>query len=146
MVRTSIAFSLAACCCTVAFAQRNSDAPTLHNDLLDAPAFLQIPGPNPILETAEPGRWDSGVLETAGIFKDQGVYYLYYHATGTNRGYQVGVATSDHPIGPFTRHGAGPILPLGEQGSWEGAHVACAGPKGRPGGVLPVVLWPGGTR
>ena len=68
MQTTSIALILAACCCTVVSAQSNSVAPAPRNDLLDAPAFLQIPGPNPILETAEAGSWDSGVLAPGESF------------------------------------------------------------------------------
>ena len=79
----ALTVTIVACCCTVVVAESILVAPAPHNDLLDAPAFLQILGPNPILETAESRSWDSGVLETAGIFKDKGVYYLYYHATGT---------------------------------------------------------------
>ena len=121
----ALALAVAACCCTIVVGQSNSVAPAPHNDLLDAPAFLQIPGPNPILQPGSDG-WDSSILETAGIFKDFGTYYLYYHATGEGPGYQVGVATSNHPLGPFKKHDGNPILKLGAEGSWENMHVANA--------------------
>ena len=95
------------------------------NALLLPRPFLQIPGPNPILTPGEPGRWDSTVVEAADAFKDSGTYYLYYHAVGSGGHYQMGVATSKHPLGPFTKHGDGPILPVGPEGSWDSRHAAC---------------------
>lgn len=94
------------------------------NDLLEKGVFIQIPGPNPILRVGLSG-WDYSRLETAGIFKDFGTYYLYYHASGTS-GYQIGVATSQSPLGPFTRYEGNPVIPIGPEGSWDGLHVACA--------------------
>ena len=96
------------------------------NDFLHPRPFLQIPGPNPILTPGEPGTWDSNVVETGDAFKDFGTYYLYYHATGPAGGYQTGVATSSHPLGPFTKLGDEPVLPLGPKGSWDAGHTACA--------------------
>ena len=98
---------------------------TQRNDLLEKGTFIQVPGPNPILQPGSEG-WDDGLIETAGIFKDFGTYYLYYHATGDGPGYQVGVATSKHPLGPFKKYDGNPILKLGAKDSWEDMHVACA--------------------
>jgi hypothetical protein len=95
------------------------------NDLLEKGVFIQVPGPNPILRAGD-NSWESFVIETAGIFKDFGTYYLYYHAAGGGTGYQVGVATSKHPLGPFKKHEGNPILELGDEGGWEDKHVACA--------------------
>ena len=96
--------------------------PAQRNDLLEKGVFIQVPGPNPILRPGD--GWESFVIETAGIFKDFGTYYLYYHASGP--GYQVGVATSKHPLGPFKKYEGNPILKIGAEGSWEDQHVACA--------------------
>ncbi len=98
---------------------------TQRNDLLEKGQFIQVPGPNPILQPGKKG-WDESIIETAGIFKDFGIYYLYYHATGGKTGYQVGVATSKHPLGPFKKYEGNPVLKLGTEGSWEDMHVACA--------------------
>ena len=95
---------------------------TQRNNLLEKGEFIQVPGPNPILMTG--GGWEHFVIETAGIFKDFGTYYLYYHASGP--GYQVGVATSKHPLGPFKKYEGNPILEIGAKGSWEDTHVAHA--------------------
>jgi beta-xylosidase len=80
--------------------------------------FIQIPGPNPLL-TPSPSGWDVMYNETADIFKDDETYYLYYH--GFEDGYQVGVATADHPLGPWTKYEKNPIIKLGAKGSWEHA-------------------------
>ena len=97
----------------------------IQNGFLRERPFLQIPGPNPILIPGPSGSWDSHVIEAGDAFKDFGTYYLYYHATG-GAGYQTGVATSKHPLGPFTKVGDQPILRLGPEGSWDARHAACA--------------------
>ena len=74
--------------------------------------FIQIPGPNPIL-VPSPSGWDSGAVEAADIIKDNDTYYFYYHATGGGAGYQLGAATSDHPLGPWKKYEDNPILKVG---------------------------------
>jgi hypothetical protein len=100
----------------------------VQNGFLRERPFLQISGPNPILTPGPSGSWDSHVIEAGDAFKDFGTYYLYYHATEDvgGGGYQTGVATSTHPLGPFTKFGDQPILPLGPEDSWDGRHAACA--------------------
>ena len=107
------------------YGQDSTPKPAQRNDLLEKGKFIHVPGPNPILQPG-PDGWDGSMIETAGIFKDFGTYYLYYHAMGGGTGYQVGVATSKHPLGPFKKHEGNPILKLGAEGSWEDMHVACA--------------------
>ncbi len=106
------------------YGQNSAAKPAQRNDLLENGVFIQVPGPNPILRVADSG-WDYSRLETAGIFKDFGTYYLYYHASGTS-GYQVGVATSNSPLGPFKRYEGNPVIPIGPEGSWDSLHTACA--------------------
>jgi len=95
------------------------------NDLLESAPFLQIPGPNPLLTPGPEGAWDGRIVEAADALKDFGTYYLYYHGNGGD-GYQLGVATSSHPLGPFKKHGDAPILKRGPSGSWDDVHAACA--------------------
>ena len=57
---------------------------------------------------------------------DGQTYYLYYHGTGQGKGYRLGVATASQPLGPFRKHGEGPILDVGPPGSWDDRNVACA--------------------
>ncbi len=100
----------------------------INNDLLQPAPWKHIPGPNPLLHTGDKGQWDDRYIETAGILEDHGKWYLYYHAIGgeTCDGYQLGVAVSDHPLGPFTKHEANPILEVGPPGSEDDWHVAHA--------------------
>jgi hypothetical protein len=88
--------------------------------------LIHIPGPNPILTPGASGDWDDGVIESCDVIKDHDTYYLYYHGTSTKTGYQVGVATAPHPLGSWTKHGSGPVLPVGPPGSWDARHAACA--------------------
>ena len=83
------------------------------NALLESRRFIQIPGPNPIIKPGPDGAWDDGVAEASDAFKDVDTYYFYYHATGAGKGYRLGVASSNHPLGPFKKHGDKPILDLG---------------------------------
>ena len=103
------------------------------NELIEDRQFIQIPGPNPIIRTGGKGAWDEVMLEASDAFRDVGTYYFYYHAIGRGNeneenepGYQVGVASSNHPLGPFKKHGDGPVLKVGPKGSWDDECVACA--------------------
>jgi hypothetical protein len=98
----------------------------IRQQLVESRTFIQIPGPNPVLTPGPKGSWDDGVIESSDAFKDIGTYYFYYHGAGQGQGYRLGVASSDHPLGPFKKHGDKPILEVGPKGSWESIHVACA--------------------
>ena len=103
------------------------------NTLAENGVFIQIPGPNPIIRTGPKGAWDEVMLEASDAIRDVDTYYFYYHAIGRGNeneenepGYQVGVASSSHPLGPFKKHGDGPVLKVGPKGSWDRGDVACA--------------------
>ena len=49
---------------------------------IESSRFTQIPGPSPLILPGKPGAWDDGMCEMCDILKDDGKYYLYYHATG----------------------------------------------------------------
>ncbi len=122
---------MAAVCFIAAFSQVQAQEPFLEPIMrqifeVEQMRFVQIPGPNPIITPGSAGAWDDGVVEAADAFEHLGKYYFYYHATGQGKGYRLGVASADHPLGPFTKHGDAPILDLGPEGSWEDQHVACA--------------------
>ncbi|MHC4533277.1 MAG: glycoside hydrolase family protein [Planctomycetota bacterium] len=95
-------------------------------ELVENGTFIQIPGPNPIITPGAEGAWDDRIVEAADAFEDKGRYYFYYHACGVGKGYRLGAASSDHPLGPFKKHGDKPALDLGPKGSWDDRHVACA--------------------
>ncbi len=97
-----------------------------HNKILAGSILIQIPGPNPIITPGPEGSWDDKILEAADAFEDEGMYYFYYHACGAGKGYRLGVASSEHPLGPFKKYGDKPILDTGPRGSWDSEAVACA--------------------
>ncbi len=100
---------------------------TQRNDLLKKGEFIQIPGPNPILTTGPDGAWDDYLIETGGVLKDFGTYYIYYHGSRKEPwAYQTGIATSTNPLGPFKKYDKNPIMTIGPKGSWDDVHVACA--------------------
>lgn len=86
--------------------------------------FIHIPGPNPILMNGEKGSWDDVKIEACDALRDHDTYFLYYH--GNRKGWQIGVATSKSPLGPFERYSDKPILPQGPKDSWDEKNVACA--------------------
>jgi len=106
--------------------KQNTEGISRRKELVENGTFIQIPGPNPIITPGSDGAWDDGVTEAADAFKDVDTYYFYYHATGSGKGYRLGVASSTHPLGPFKKHGDKPVLDLGPAGSWDDRHVACA--------------------
>lgn len=93
---------------------------------LAARQFLHVPGPNPILRPGPAGSWDNRFLEACDLLRDRDTYYLYYHGTSQTSSYQVGCVTATHPLGPFRRVRAIPVLPVGPAGSWDESAVACA--------------------
>jgi predicted GH43/DUF377 family glycosyl hydrolase len=99
---------------------------SIRQPIIEQTKFIQIPGPNPVITPGKEGAWDDSVVEASDAFRDVGTYYFYYHACGAGKGYRLGVASSDHPLGPFKKHGDKPILDLGKKGEWDSKHVACA--------------------
>jgi xylan 1,4-beta-xylosidase len=60
-------------------------------------------------ENAGDSSWP--VTEGPSVIKQAGKYYLFYSANDfRNPGYAVGMATSDHPLGPWVKFSANPIL------------------------------------
>ncbi|MBM4046958.1 MAG: hypothetical protein FJ279_17785, partial [Planctomycetes bacterium] len=102
------------------------------NAFLKPRPFIQIPGPNPILTSGLKGAWDEQCIEACDAVKDFETYYLFYHGVPKDKarwgdvGYQVGLATAKHPLGPWQKFGDGPVLTVGPKGSWEDSSVACA--------------------
>jgi hypothetical protein len=73
--------------------------------------------------------WEKGELEVAGgVFKtDDGKFQFLYHGLQHDSDYQVGLATADHPNGPWIRSAKNPILPKGSgKGDWDGGLAASA--------------------
>ena len=128
MARRAVERTLAVVLAAAAMTACAADPPAnslARNALLEPGCFIQIPGPNPILTPGPKDSWDGNIVEAADAFKDSGTYYLYYHGNG-GHGYQLGVATASHPLGPFKKHGERPVLERGPEGSWDDLHAACA--------------------
>lgn len=72
----------------------------------------------------------ANVAEGPSILKKNGTYYLIYSANHfQNKGYGVGYATSDSPMGPWTKYGQNPLLQgdttTGLVGTGHGAPFQC---------------------
>jgi hypothetical protein len=97
------------------------------NSMIEPAVFIQIPGPNPIMTVGESGAWDDQLVEVDSIYEERGTYYLNFHANGAAASrVQVGVATSQSPLGPFVKHPSNPVLTPGASGSWDDAGVFCS--------------------
>ena len=107
-------------------AQEGFADPSVRQTVIEQSEFIHVPGPDRIIKTGEKGSWDDEFLEASDAFEDLGTYYFYYHGWGGGKNYRIGVATSSSPLGPFTKYGNGPVLDLGEPGSWDDSTVACA--------------------
>lgn len=53
------------------------------------------------------GDWDGIGIEGAYCIKRNGTYYLFY--SSWSRGYEIGYATADHPLGPWTKYEGNPV-------------------------------------
>lgn len=107
------------------------DKPHVKNEIIEHGPFVLLPSVNPIIFPGNKGDWDGAAVEAGNVIKDGENYYFYFHgAPGDNDnwprdGYRIGVASAPHPLGPWKKHDANPIIDLGQEGSWTGLHVAC---------------------
>ena len=78
---------------------------TVQEISLDPPSTV---GPrHHIVRRGPAGSWDAPGLEGPAVIKQDGTYYLFYSSWG--RGYEVGVATSRHILGPWTKQRDNPV-------------------------------------
>ncbi|MBL8991693.1 MAG: hypothetical protein JNM63_00035, partial [Spirochaetia bacterium] len=86
----------------------------------DGVNWSKVANGKPILEPGPSGAWDSWFLDTPGIVKSGGGYFLYYVASRSNGtvGASIGLATSANGT-DFTRYSGNPVLTRGAVGSWE---------------------------
>jgi beta-xylosidase len=87
------------------------------------PAWEDVPGGNSI-------RWN----EAPCMYKHNGTYYLFYTANDySSRYYSVGYATSNSPLGPYTKYANNPILTavnVYPAVSGSGSNCVIEGPQG----------------
>lgn len=87
--------------------------------------ITHILGLNPILKIGEKGEWDEFAIECSEIYKEKDKYFLVYHSAKDGH-YRIGAAYAKNPIGPWIKYEKNPVLDVGEIGSWDDRHVACA--------------------
>ncbi len=88
--------------------------------------------PVKVIEPTEPWERRRGAItEGPWMLKRQGVYYLMYSGSGANGPeYAIGYATSDSPLGPFTKYAGNPIVQQGDGVFGPGHHCVVEGPDG----------------
>ncbi len=83
----------------------------------------QIASQNPVLTAGEPGTWDSYTVGMGYLYKEDGIYYLYYVGTSDHPMYgmrQIGLATSSDGI--FWTKNPNPILQANYSEYFLGVH------------------------
>jgi hypothetical protein len=91
-------------------------------ECMKTPLYM-IPGNNPIVAPA-PGGWSSKECEMAGgVFqRDDKSYVMVYHCLTGDNGYNVGMSTADHPLGPWSQPAPKPVLAISPD-SWDSDSV-----------------------
>ena len=100
--------------------------------------MLSVDG-EPVLLTTPSQVWETGSKspvwnEGPEMIKHNGIYYLTYSGNCfSSRAYSVGYATSDAPLGTFTKYSANPILTAGSypEISGSGHHSFTTSPDGK---------------
>jgi beta-xylosidase len=81
----------------------------LYGQKLAANGRTLIGRPERLLVIDQP--WEQPLIENPSILHENGRYYLIYSANWwESEHYAVGYATSEHPLGPYTKQEGGPIL------------------------------------
>lgn len=78
-----------------------------------------------------PEGWEGRTNEGPFVMKHNGTYYLTYSGSGyAEATYSVGYATSDSPLGKFTKHKQNPILSMTPNAKGPGHHCFAMSPDG----------------
>ena len=87
-----------------------------------------LPGPNPIISPWKPGgkaAWMSYECEVAGgVERMNATHWFFVYHCLSDKGYQVGVSTATHPLGPWSKPPTEPTV-ANTAGAWDGTTVAC---------------------
>jgi beta-xylosidase len=76
--------------------------------------------------------WEGHLVEGPFLWKQDGRYWLFYAANDfTDPAYGIGVAVSEHPLGPFAKHQQ-PLLRSARSWSAPGHPSVAEGPGGTP--------------
>ena len=99
--------------------------------LADGKAAIDLATEKLLLEPTEP--WENAkasVVECGYLVKHEGTYYLLYSGGNYNSTYGTGYATSESPLGPFTKYAYNPILSSNDQAFGVGASTIFVSPDG----------------
>lgn len=94
---------------------------------------VTVGGPGRVLFAADPLSWELVTSEGPWMLVHDGIYYLMYSGNMYDRpAYAIGYATSDNPMGPFTKCECNPILHTDAANGFYGPghHSVTAGPDG----------------
>ena len=97
--------------------------------LKDGKATIDLSTEKMLLEPTEP--WENAkasVVECGYLVKHGGIYYLLYSGGNYNSTYGTGYATSESPLGPFTKYAYNPILVSNDQAFGVGAATIFVSP------------------
>lgn len=95
---------------------------------------LRLTGePTVVIEPTDPWeRQGAAIAEGPWMLEHNGLYYLMYSGSPANGPYYaIGYATSELPVGPFTKHHGNPIAQQGNGVFGPGHHCVVTGPDGR---------------
>jgi len=73
---------------------------------------------NPVLGPGDPGEWDSAYRGQIALFKDGGLYKMWYSAGAFSGPWQTGYATSTNGL-EWNIYAGNPVLTAGGPGSWD---------------------------
>lgn len=99
--------------------------------LRDGKATIDLSTEKKLLEPTE--KWENAkasVVECGYLVKHEGTYYLLYSGGNYNSTYGTGYATSENPLGPYTKYEYNPILVSNDQAFGVGAATVFVSPDG----------------
>ena len=100
--------------------------------LANGKATIDLSTEKLLLAPTEP--WENAkasVVECGYLIKHNGIYYLLYSGGNYNSTYGTGYATSDSPLGDYTKYAYNPILTSNDQAFGVGAATVFASPDGK---------------
>lgn len=81
-----------------------------------------------LLQKGGAGEWDDYSVYAPRVIKSDATYYMFYTgAAGPGGGalnQQIGLATANNPLGPWTKSPANPVISVGAGGQWDDQEVA----------------------
>ena len=110
----------------------NNHSKTIFVSEVDMHNVKPIGSPKPCITSGnlENGDWDGISIEGAYCIKRDGQYFLFY--SSWSRGYEIGYATANHPLGPWTKYEQNPIYGAQNESSCERYNMEFTGDPDNP--------------